>query len=81
MGSCKGCEHVGADFIGRIAIGCDSVSPGDNHVDLSSLEVAACCTITNDLHRNSLFLQFPSGNARPLKKWTCFIGENSEATP
>lgn len=65
-------EHVGADFVGGIAVGGDSVSSGDNKVDFSGMHEGGGSRIGDAVEGDLVVEEFVGGEAETLLAWSGF---------
>jgi hypothetical protein len=59
-------HHVGADLVGRVAVGGDAVCADDDAVDLAALHDVPGHVVGDDGDGNLVLLQLPRGQARAL---------------
>lgn len=67
-------EHVGADFVGGIAVGGDAVGSGDDEVDFSGAHKGCGGTIGDALEGDVVVEEFVGGEAQALLAGSGFAG-------
>src|SRR5207248_2305349 len=61
-------DHVGADLVGRVAVGGDAVGPDDDAVHLALLQNVPGHAIGDDGDGYLVLVQLPGGEARALQE-------------
>ncbi len=78
MGTGQQGHAVGADLVGRVAIGRDPVGSDDDFLDLAFPHHLRGHVVADQGDRDSTPLQLPGGQPGSLKKRPCFVGEDAQ---
>ena len=67
------CSHIGAYFVGDIAISRNAVGPDNDQIDFLIFHKKTAHTIGDQLDGNIVLLEFPSGQSCPLQERPGFV--------
>jgi hypothetical protein len=79
--SCEDGELIGAHFVGRVAVGCDSIGAGDNMRDLAARHHGSRSRVRDHRVRDTGALQLPRSKSRSLEKRPCLADEDKLDDP
>jgi len=74
MPVCQNRHHVGADLVGGVTVGGDTIGPHHHDIDLLLSHQAADGIIGDQRNRNAGTTQFIGGEAAALEKRSGFTG-------
>src|SRR5215204_4630366 len=71
-------HHVGADLVGRVAVGGDAVGSDDDAVYLAPLHHVTGHVVGDDGDGNLVLLRLPRGETCALKEGACLVGDDGD---